>query len=92
MMLQTETVGKRLERVRLALVQSLDIDAIKASPSRAIVAGGRTGREFFPYRAAARLAERLGTTRVEFPGNHAGCSLEPEEFAERLRAVLAGST
>jgi pimeloyl-ACP methyl ester carboxylesterase len=66
----------------------LDIAALQAAPTRIVLAGGEAGRDYFPYLCAARLAERLGTTVVEFPGHHAGYVSQPRAFAERLREVL----
>jgi pimeloyl-ACP methyl ester carboxylesterase len=66
----------------------LDIAALRAAPTRIVLAGGEAGRDYFPYLCAARLAERLGTTVVEFPGHHAGYVSHPRAFAERLREVL----
>jgi pimeloyl-ACP methyl ester carboxylesterase len=66
----------------------LDIAALQTTPARIIPAGGEAGRSYFPYLCACRLAERLGTTLVEFPGHHAGYVSHPLAFAERLRAVL----
>ncbi|MGR3205431.1 alpha/beta fold hydrolase [Bacillus glycinifermentans] len=58
--------------------------------SQAIVvpAGGIDSKGFLPYRYAEALADRLETEVVEFPGNHVGCSLYPDEFAEKLHEVL----
>jgi pimeloyl-ACP methyl ester carboxylesterase len=66
----------------------LDIAALQAAPTRIVLAGGQEGREYFPYRCAAALAQRLGTVVVEFPGSHAGFVDHPSEFAERLRQIL----
>lgn len=67
---------------------TLDIAALQAAPTRIVLAGGQEGREYFPYRCAAALADRLGTTVVEFPGSHAGFVDHPSEFAVRLRQVF----
>jgi hypothetical protein len=66
----------------------LDSAALKAAPTRIVLAGGREGRAYFPHRCAVVLASRLGTTVVEFPGNHAGFVDHPREFAARLQEVL----
>lgn len=66
----------------------LDIAALQAAPTRIVLAGGEAGRDYFPYLCAARLAERLGTTVVEFPGHHAGYVSHPRAFAERLCDAL----
>jgi pimeloyl-ACP methyl ester carboxylesterase len=67
---------------------TLDVAALRAAPTRIVIAGGRAGREYFPYRCAARVAELLGTAIVEFPGNHMGFVNDPREFAARLCEVL----
>jgi hypothetical protein len=67
---------------------TLDIAALQAAPTRIVLAGGWEGQEYFPYRCAAALADRLGTAVVEFPGSHAGFVDYPREFAERLRQVF----
>lgn len=66
---------------------SLDVAALRATPTRIVLAGGSEGREYFPYRCAARLAECLGTSLVEFPGNHSAFAGYPVEFAEKLVEV-----
>jgi len=65
-----------------------DMVAMTAVASHLVIAGGRTGREFAGYRAAAGWAQRLGTPIVEFPGGHVGYRSHPKAFAERLREVL----
>ncbi len=54
-----------------------------------VLAGGSAGREFFPYKCAAALAEQMGSEVVEFPGNHAGFIEYAQAFAERLGQVLS---
>ena len=56
---------------------------------------GAKSRRQIAGRAAAAVAERLGTTPVEFPGDHGGflggefgMTGEPEDFATSLRKVL----
>lgn len=66
----------------------LGFGALKALASRLVIAGGRDGREFFPYICASRLAGRLGIGFAEFPGNHGGYAIYPAEFARSLRHVL----
>jgi pimeloyl-ACP methyl ester carboxylesterase len=68
----------------------LDIAALKAAPTRVVLAGGCEGRQYFPYRCAAKLADCLGSPLEEFPGNHAGCPGDPGAFAEKLWEVLGG--
>lgn len=63
--------------------------ALKSASMRIVPAGGKASREFFPYRCAVVLAERLGTEMVEFPGNHGGYNTSDQEFALRLHDVIA---
>ena len=58
--------------------------------------GAESGQQI-AGRAAAAVAERLGTTPVTFPGGHAGLlggeyggMGKPDAFAETLHKVLAG--
>lgn len=55
-----------------------------------MLAAGRDSREHLPYRPVALMAQRLGTTVVDFPGGHLGSFTHAAEFAEvlarRLRA------
>jgi len=66
----------------------LDFAALAAARTRIILAGGRQGRAYRAYRGAVAVAERLGTTVVEFPGDHMGYMTHPKAFAARLREVL----
>jgi len=70
----------------------LDFPALLAAPTRIVLAGGSAGRQYVGYRGATAVAERLGTTVVEFPSHHVGYMTHPRAFAERLRDVLAGDT
>jgi pimeloyl-ACP methyl ester carboxylesterase len=67
-----------------------DFAALKASPSRIAVAGGKTSGEQGAFRAAAALAERLGLELTYFEGAHGGWGAPEEAFAERLDQVLRG--
>lgn len=73
-----------------------DLDALRAAPTRIVVAVGEELHDVITGRAAIALAERLGTTAVTFPGGHAGFLGgeygqvgKPDEFAATLRQVLA---
>jgi pimeloyl-ACP methyl ester carboxylesterase len=66
-----------------------DIAALRIAPTRVVVAGGTTSRGDFAQRAAAALAERLGTPLVDFPGDHGGFATEAEDFVAVLRRTLA---
>jgi pimeloyl-ACP methyl ester carboxylesterase len=66
----------------------LDLDQLKPLSGRVIVTGSKDGRDFYPYKCAACLADRLGTPLAELPGNHAGMIQHPEPFAQALEALL----
>jgi pimeloyl-ACP methyl ester carboxylesterase len=66
------------------------------SPTRIVVAAGDESRNLVPGRAAAEVAKILGTELVMFPSHHGGFvggegpfAGKPEEFAAKLREVLA---
>ncbi len=71
---------------------TLDIAALSAAPTRIVIAAGRASRGYFPHRIATLLADRIGTTVVEFPSHHAGYVSHPRAFAEQLRVVLTAPT
>jgi hypothetical protein len=73
-----------------------EFDALRAAPTRIVVAVGARSADQMPGRAALAVAERLGTDPVTFPGDHAGFlggeygqTGEPDAFAATLRTVLA---
>jgi pimeloyl-ACP methyl ester carboxylesterase len=73
----------------------LDEAALTATTSRVVVAGGEESTAELAGRAAAGVAERLGTKVTAFPSNHGGFlggeygqRGQPEAFAARLREVL----
>src|SRR5207249_9996132 len=66
-----------------------DIAALRAMPTRLVVAGGTTSAGTLPNRTAMALAGRLGTDLAGFPGGHNGFLEQPAEFARVLRQVLA---
>ena len=63
-----------------------DIDALKAA--RVVVGVGADSRHLLTYPTSVALAELLGITPVEFPGDHAGFLYRPTEFADTLRKAL----
>ena len=65
-----------------------DIDALTNGPSRVVVGIGADSGPLLTYRTSVALCERLGTTPVEFPGDHGGFMGAPAEFADTLRTVL----
>ncbi|MFF6885326.1 alpha/beta fold hydrolase [Streptomyces sp. NPDC012421] len=76
-----------------------DTEALKAAAgtTRIVVAAGEESRQELAARAAAALADRLGTPLAAFPSHHGGFlggefgqHGAPEEFAKALRAVLEG--
>lgn len=74
-----------------------DVEAVRSSGARVVVAVGRESLGFLTGRTSQALAQQLGVEPVVFPGGHSGFmggefgqTGEPEEFADRLRAVLAG--
>lgn len=72
----------------IALYQP-DLAALRGGPSRVVIAGGTTSKGEFAQRTAAALAERLGTSLVDFPGGHGGFASDPAAFATVLRRTLA---
>jgi pimeloyl-ACP methyl ester carboxylesterase len=68
-----------------------DIGRLEGLLERLVLAGGQDSPGELPYRAAAYLAERLGTELQHFPGGHVGPTTHPEEFGEHLRKILRDS-
>ena len=69
-----------------------DLEALRAASTRIVVAGGATSKGQLANRSAVALAERLGTTVVDFPGDHAGFVALPEQCGRRLDQVLTAAT
>lgn len=72
-----------------------DFDALRAASTRIVSAAGIESDGALTQRAAAAVAERLGTEAVTFPSHHVGfvggefgMQGEPEAFAATLRKVL----
>src|SRR5829696_4316824 len=65
-----------------------DIEALKSSSSRVIIGIGADSGRLLTYRTSVALAELLGTTPVEFPGDHGGFMGAPTQFADVVREVL----
>ena len=55
-----------------------------------VVGIGTDSGHLVTYRTSTALAEQLGSTPAEFPGDHGGFMMAPEAFADTLRKVLAG--
>jgi clorobiocin/coumermycin A biosynthesis protein CloN7/CouN7 len=68
-----------------------DIEALRTAPTRIVVAAGASSKGQLPNRAAVALADRLGTTVVDFPGDHTGFAAAPQQCGRVLRQVLAGT-
>ena len=74
-----------------------DFDALEKAKDRLVLAVGDESGQQLAGRAGKAVAERLGLAPVTFPSNHGGflgneygMPGKPEEFAARLREVLAG--
>jgi pimeloyl-ACP methyl ester carboxylesterase len=65
-----------------------DFDALKAGSSRIVPAVGDASRGELANEGGLRLAKRLGTEAVVFPGAHGGFESHAPEFALKLREVL----
>jgi len=65
-----------------------DFAALKAGPTRIVPAVGAESSGELAHEGGLRLAERLGTQAVVFPGAHGGFDSHAEEFAVKLREVL----
>lgn len=73
-----------------------DVDALRAAPTRVVLAHGAESSDTMTGRAARALAEQLGEPSVEFPSHHVGFAAvddpmmpgQPEAFAALLRDVL----
>ncbi len=75
-----------------------DFAALAASPTRIVIAVGEESLGLVAARAAAVVAERLHQQPTVFPSHHGGFvggdhpfAGQPEAFARRLRAALAGN-
>ncbi|MGA8115329.1 MAG: alpha/beta fold hydrolase [Actinocatenispora sp.] len=67
-----------------------DVPALARAGTRIVLAGGEESRAHLPYLPNTVLAERLGLTIVDFPGDHTGYVSRPEPFAALLDKILAG--
>ncbi len=73
-----------------------DFDALRAAPTRIVVAAGAESEGEMANRGAHAVAERLGTEPVIFPSHHGGFlggeygwAGDPDAFAAKLRQVLS---
>jgi pimeloyl-ACP methyl ester carboxylesterase len=76
-----------------------DFEALRAAPTRIVIAAGTESEGELANRGAHAVAERLGTAPVVFPSHHGGFlggeygwPGEPDAFAAKLRDVLEGGT
>lgn len=72
-----------------------DVAALRAAPTRVVLAAGEESGDGFAARTTRALAAQLGTQAVLLPGDHAGFlggeygqTGRPVEFAAALRALL----
>lgn len=98
--LPTEDDGSRDDpmvglNMRTTLSFEPDLEALRKTSTRLVIAFGQESREEMTGRAPRAVAEQLGLPATEFPSHHAGFlggeygqSGEPEAFAARLREVL----
>ncbi|MFK0290496.1 alpha/beta fold hydrolase [Streptomyces sp. NPDC090442] len=68
-----------------------DIHRLKAASDRLVLACGQDSHGELPHRAAAALAQQLGTQPHHFPGGHTGLTTHPAPFKERLRETFRRS-
>ncbi len=66
-----------------------DIEALKNGSTRVMIGIGADSGRLLTYRTSVAIAELLGVTPVEFPGDHGGFLSAPDQFAETLRTVLS---
>jgi pimeloyl-ACP methyl ester carboxylesterase len=66
-----------------------DIPALTSGRSRVIVGFGADSAGLVTLQTSLALAELLGSTPVEFPGDHGGFMGHPAEFAATVQKVLA---
>ncbi len=69
----------------------LNMDTLKAAPTRIIPAAGEASGEIFPRRCAIALGTQLGVPVAEFPGGHGGPTTHPKSFAARLGEILGAA-
>ena len=65
-----------------------DIRALQAASTRIVVGAGTTSRGQLANRTAVALATELGTPVADFPGDHGGFVVFPQQFGRELDRVL----
>lgn len=75
-----------------------DFDALRAAPTKVVIAVGRESEGQLAFRGGVAAAERLGTQAVRFPSDHGGFlggeygqAGDPDAFAAKLREVLTAT-
>jgi pimeloyl-ACP methyl ester carboxylesterase len=98
--LPAEDDGKRDDPLLSGVANAItayrpDVAAVRAAPTRVVVAVGEESEDLLTGRTSIALAAALGQEPVVFPGGHGGFmggefgyQGQPEAFAKRLREVL----
>lgn len=97
----TEDDGSRDDVMLSAIVTGTgyrpDVDRLRRASTTIVIGVGAGSEGEIAHRCGVAMAELLGVEPVVFPGDHAGFlggeygqTGEPDAFAARLRAVLAG--
>jgi pimeloyl-ACP methyl ester carboxylesterase len=68
-----------------------DIRALQAASTRIVVGAGTTSRGQLANRTAVALATELGTPVIDFPGDHGGFVVLPQQFGRELDQVLTST-
>ncbi|HYO44615.1 MAG TPA: hypothetical protein VES19_15560, partial [Candidatus Limnocylindrales bacterium] len=101
--LPTEDDGNRTDPLLFQNIVSCthyqpDFEALRAAPTRIVIAVGVESAGQLASRGGVAAAERLGQEAVPFPGDHSGFlggeygqTGDPDAFAAKLREVLAGA-
>jgi len=66
-----------------------DVDARKNGPSRVVIGIGADSGRLLTYGTSVALCELLGSTPVEFTGDHGGFLGAPAEFADTPRGIAS---
>jgi pimeloyl-ACP methyl ester carboxylesterase len=97
----TEDDGRRddplmSDRSLAVTAYNLDVDALRAAPTRIVIGVGEESIDVMTGRAALATAAALGQEATVFPSHHGGFlggefgyAGQPEAFAKKLREVLS---
>lgn len=66
-----------------------DVAALRASSTEVLVGIGVDSGHLLTHRTSTALCGLLGSSPVEFPGDHVGFIAAPDAFGDRIREVLA---